>query len=251
MKMKIKKTITLLLSTTAGLTLGTSVYSETQPKIGATAPIPSLTQVEGLGRGYLGIQLNWTTPRETIRCKIEQSISGHPNHESYTEGEKPNELKMNLPPGVTHKIRVKAEGPTGTYGDWAESSFEVNQDGEKSKAIEWSGKWTSLPWHGWRNWGAFDQWVHTTSTQGDIATYTFTGTAVAWIADRGSQMGKADIYLDQIKVDSVDLNSDETRYAEVVYSKNNLSPKKHTLQIKVTSTDQPVNVFFFARIFTH
>jgi hypothetical protein len=45
------------------------------------------------------------------------------------------------------------------------------------------------------------------TTKGAWATLRFTGSDVAWVAPKDTNRGKADVYLDNIKVATIDLNS--------------------------------------------
>lgn len=246
-----KRTITTLLSSAAALAVCASAYSDAPARpsaLQATPPQPSFVQTEGLGRGYLGVKLTWTLPPQATKCGMEYSVNGGPYRERYLPAGDLTQISMNMVSGASHKVRVRAGGPSGDFGDWAESLFTLAQDRENSPAIAWSGNWTRVLWEGGRNWGALDQPMRVATATGATATYSFTGPAVAWLADRGPQLGSADVYLDGSKVGSVDLSANEAKYADLVFSRSGLSTGSHALEVKVTSSGKSVNILAFGRI---
>jgi hypothetical protein len=223
--------------------------------LGISAPVASFIQVEGLGRAYVGVKLSWTVPPNTTYCEMEHNVNGQKFHDYYLPASVPvTEYDMNLVWGTSHRVRVKAYGVEGLYGNAAESIFNVAQDTENNQAITWSGNWSRQTWRGWRNWGALDQFVRVASSAGASASYTFTGTAVAWLAERGQDKGKADVYLDGTRVATVDLYANDIRYCDVVFSKSGLTSDMHRLEVKVlgerntASSGNAVTVYSFTRI---
>jgi len=65
------------------------------------------------------------------------------------------------------------------------------------------------------------------------ATYTFQGTGVLWISGKSNNLGKADIYIDGVFKQTVDLYSPTRLYQQPVYSNLALTSGPHTIKILV------------------
>jgi hypothetical protein len=73
-------------------------------------------------------------------------------------------------------------------------------------------------------------------------TATFEGTRVSWIGPRTTNYGMADIYIDDVKVATVDqyrANLATQGWREVVWESGALSPGTHTIKIVPTGTANP------------
>jgi hypothetical protein len=70
-------------------------------------------------------------------------------------------------------------------------------------------------------------------------TMSFTGTRVAWIGPMTPFYGKADIFIDGVKVATVDQYRTTQGWREVVWESGTLSAGTHTLVIKPTGTANP------------
>jgi hypothetical protein len=84
-----------------------------------------------------------------------------------------------------------------------------------------------------------------TSSEGDSATYAFTGTKIQWIGDTQFNMGKADVYVDgTLEANDVDLYSplndpggsppQGAHYQQVLFSKTGMANTQHTIKIVAT-----------------
>jgi hypothetical protein len=73
-------------------------------------------------------------------------------------------------------------------------------------------------------------------------TLAFTGTQVSWIGPRTPNYGMADVYIDSVKVATVDTyraNLATQGWREVVWTSNVLTPGAHTLSIRPLGTKNP------------
>ncbi|MER5795487.1 N-acetylmuramoyl-L-alanine amidase [Streptomyces sp. NPDC001980] len=77
---------------------------------------------------------------------------------------------------------------------------------------------------------------YSSSSAGASISWTFTGRSVAWIVSRASTSGQAYIYVDGIKVTTVDLKSSTTLYRQAIWTKSWSTSAKHTLKIVVVGT---------------
>lgn len=110
----------------------------------------------------------------------------------------------------------------------APGSTEVVDD--RDAGISYSGAWT-------QNAYANDHLETSTfsTAGGSYAQYAFTGTAVHWYGPKGSDHGKADVYIDGVFQQTVDLYSASRQDVADIYSKTGLSDASHTLKVVVRS----------------
>jgi hypothetical protein len=82
--------------------------------------------------------------------------------------------------------------------------------------------------------------VAMSSTAGARAEFTFTGTGVRWIGQRGFTNGIARVYLDGVAVADVDGHAPiQEEYQAVQFSASGLAAGTHTLVIEVLGTRNP------------
>ena len=94
-------------------------------------------------------------------------------------------------------------------------------------AISYTGSWTA---NGDRGDGDYEDNVHATTTNGDTASLTFTGTGVSVLGEKNSDQGQVEIFLDGVSQGQFDTTS-ATRQAQVViYSTSGLAVGSHTVQ---------------------
>jgi hypothetical protein len=94
-----------------------------------------------------------------------------------------------------------------------------------------SGTWTAKSSTSYLNGAAL-----TSARLNAKLTWTFTGRAVALTASRTTSSGQIDVYVDGVKVGTVDLRSATTQYRQVVWSRAFTSSAKHTVMINVRAT---------------
>jgi hypothetical protein len=97
----------------------------------------------------------------------------------------------------------------------------------------------------WTKFGTGTTWGTTrfTKRSGASATFTFTGTDVIWVAQKGSRRGKAYVYVDN-KRSSVDLFASSLQERRVVFAAHNLGPGQHTIKIVCRATNNRPRVDF-------
>src|SRR5687767_190886 len=72
------------------------------------------------------------------------------------------------------------------------------------------------------------------ATAGATAQFTFRGTSVQWISTRASNLGMADVYLDNVFMERVDLYAATEAMRVPVFEATGLASGSHTLRIEVT-----------------
>jgi hypothetical protein len=80
-----------------------------------------------------------------------------------------------------------------------------------------------------------------TSTRNASLTWTFTGRSVAWVVSRASGSGQAAVYVDGVKVATVDLRSSTTMYRNAIWARTWSTSAKHTLKVvNLATSGRPV-----------
>lgn len=113
-------------------------------------------------------------------------------------------------------------------------AFNLQLSEESSDEIVDTGSWTTAPLS-----GASDGSVQHASTSGSKATFTFTGRGVAWASTTAPNRGKAEIWLDGVKVKTVDLYASSTTTRKIVFVANDLADTSHTLEVRILGTKHP------------
>ncbi|SEQ48495.1 fibronectin type III domain-containing protein [Microlunatus flavus] len=105
--------------------------------------------------------------------------------------------------------------PAGTYED-------------DDPALTKKGPWTKTT-----STGAGTDSGGSFSTLGDpgYVEMSFGTSGIKWVARKNTSSGYADVYLDGVKVKTVDLYSSTTQYAQTVFEKTGLSETGHTIRI--------------------
>ncbi len=94
-----------------------------------------------------------------------------------------------------------------------------------------SGTWQT--WSGTSNLGGK---AYASKTKGASASYTFTGRSVGLIFQRRTTTGAAHIYVDGVKVATVDTRASSNTYRHVLWTHNWSTSGKHTVKIVVAGT---------------
>ncbi|HZM80996.1 MAG TPA: hypothetical protein VFC19_35180, partial [Candidatus Limnocylindrales bacterium] len=100
-----------------------------------------------------------------------------------------------------------------------------------------------------RGYGDFNDDTHHSTTVGNAASYTFTGTGVDYLSERNGDMGNVDVYLDGALQANVNLFVSGPRQAQqVVFSRTGLPAGTHTIRIVNKTTS--VGIVDALRIYT-
>ena len=94
--------------------------------------------------------------------------------------------------------------------------------------ITYTGSWADS---GFRGDGDFDNGVHFTTTDGDSASLTFTGTGVQVLGETNADQGDDEIYLDGVDEGAVDTDTAGRESQQVIYRVSGLPPASHTIKV--------------------
>jgi hypothetical protein len=79
---------------------------------------------------------------------------------------------------------------------------------------------------------------------GAYVSYTFTGRAIAFVSTKASNRGRYEVYIDGVKVATLDDYSSTTKYRQVVYQTSWPATGTHTIKIRVLGTSGRARVDF-------
>lgn len=122
-----------------------------------------------------------------------------------------------------NNIGLKADFPA-VYGN---GGFTWVNDA----SVTVGGTWTTVSGSNYVDSYSEDERHSTTS--GNYAQYTFTGTSVKLVGSLGSDRGKADVYIDNVLASTVDLYSPIALNQHVIYQNEGLSSGQHTIKAVV------------------
>lgn len=94
-----------------------------------------------------------------------------------------------------------------------------------------SGSWTSRSSSSYLGGKSYSS-----SSKGAALSWTFTGRSVALVTSRATTSGQVYVYVDGVKVSTVDLKSSTTKYRDALWTKSWSSSTKHSVKIVVVAT---------------
>ncbi len=136
-------------------------------------------------------------------------------------------------PGSAYTFRLRASDVEGNVSDWATTTpATLTLVQESDASVAYSGAWKNTLLSG-SSGGS----VRYAGGAGRSATFSFSGSSAAFVSTRGPGRGIAQVWLDGVFVQNVDLYSATTVKRAVVWAPAAaLTPGGHTLEVRVTGT---------------
>jgi len=190
-----------------------------------------------LGTTAVPLQLTWSATdvgSEVAGYQLQQSVNGGAYADVSLPSQTTTALTVSLDPAKTYQYRVRAQDKAGNLSEWAAGpSFILSAVQENGSGVTYpAGSWTRTTLS-----GAYGGYVKYASASGARAQFAFSGDEVAWVSTESVNRGKAEVWLDEVKVATVDLYSATTQKRRVVFSQGGLDPSKsHTLEVRVLGT---------------
>jgi hypothetical protein len=137
-----------------------------------------------------------------------------------------------VPFGVHVQAQARAADGLHNLSGWsAGPTVSALLSQQTGSAIAWHGTWVtqsiSSASGGSLRYGRF---------AGASATYTFTGSSIAWVAAHGPDRGSAKVYVDGVYIKTISLYSSVRSYRAIAFARNFGSTGTHTLKIVVVGT---------------
>jgi hypothetical protein len=199
----------------------------------AQPPTESFATNSTLGTSTIPVKLTWSATDGSGTGVAEYKLQQSTNGGAFTAVSIPatsTSKTVSLSPGNTYQFRVQAKDAAGNWSDWTNGSqFTVSDHQETSSAISYTGAWTAEALS-----SAYGGSVNHASASVDRAQLSFTGSSVSWVAPKNANRGKATVWIDGVKVGTVDLYSSTEQPRKVVFTKNGLDASQpHTLEVRV------------------
>jgi manganese oxidase len=136
-----------------------------------------------------------------------------------------------LAPGKTYQYRVRSTDKAGNISTFAVGEkFLVGLAQETAASVAYTGTWSTQALA-----AASGGSMRYASAAGRVARFSFSGIRAAWIAARGPNRGKADVYVDGVKVATVDLWASAQQLKRIVYVAS-VPAGSHVLEVRVLGT---------------
>ncbi len=202
----------------------------------AHAPTSAAEAPATLGAGTVVVSVSWpaaTDANGISRYELQHRVGAG----NYSDVTLPSptavEANVSLVPGpAAYSFRLRAVDLAGNASEWmAGEPFQLVTLQETDTRLVFTGSWTAMNVSG-ASGGA----VKYASASTSKVVHSFTGQGVAVVAAKGSNRGKAGIYLDGLLVQTVDLYAPSTSLGQVVYSASFAESGAHILEIRVLGT---------------
>jgi hypothetical protein len=130
----------------------------------------------------------------------------------------------------TTRYRVKAIDRAGNWSPWVEGPV-LRPVFVDDRAATIRGSWTRRSSSAWLLGS-----TRTSFSRGASASYTFTGTAIAWMAAVGPTRGRATVSIDGRIIGTVDLRASTVQTRRQAFTWATRTPGPHTIRIVVSGT---------------
>jgi hypothetical protein len=129
-----------------------------------------------------------------------------------------------------HTFRVRAIDGANNIGTWTTTrpgKLKLTQE-TPNKKLTYAGSFKRETLG-----GSSGGQVQYATANGSVAKLTFTGSSVAFVTTRGQARGIAEIWLDRVRVATLDLYSASLRTGEIAWA-TRVAAGKHTLEVRIT-----------------
>ncbi|MEV6108505.1 peptidoglycan recognition protein [Streptomyces sp. NPDC051940] len=145
-----------------------------------------------------------------------------------TYGPTTTSASVTAKPGTATSWTMRAYDYAGNYGTATKAYTPVIA--QESAASKW-GTWSTKSSSSYLGGASYSS-----SSKGASLKWTFTGSSVGWVVSRASTSGQAEVWVDNVKVATVDLKSSTTMYRNIIWAKRWTTSATHTIKIVVVGT---------------
>jgi hypothetical protein len=199
-----------------------------------TSPEHNLVTGSMLGTSTVPIKISWSATNEegsVARYELQRSTNGGTFKGVALSSATSVAKTLQLSPGNAYQFRVRATDDAGNVSKWVYGApFSLTVHQETSVATTYSGAWTDEALT-----SAYGGTLRYAEAAGSNSLLTTTGSDVGWVAHKGPNRGKAEVWVDGIMVTTVDLYAATEMPRKVAYSTMLASASSpHTLKVSVT-----------------
>jgi hypothetical protein len=134
--------------------------------------------------------------------------------------------------GHSYTLGLRARDAAGNWSPWVQSApFRPLVSQDTSKSVVHTGAWTRY-YGAWMSGGTS---LYSRS-RGASVSRSFTGRAIALVASRSPNRGKATIYIDGARAATIDLYRSSAQHRALVFTGAWASAGPHTLRLVVAGT---------------
>jgi large repetitive protein len=212
----------------------------------AVAPVVSSLNVT-LGAGAIvakaPIRVSWAATDVGVgvaRYEVQLSKDGGAFAAFYTGTATTRTALFNPSHWLQFRVRaVDAAGNASAYLTVGRRSALIVQS-RGTGVIYRPGPWTYV-----KSSSGSGQGYRYSSRRGASVSYTFTGREVVWVAPKNSRSGLANVYIDGVRVATVNLRSATNRNGQQVFKKVFSASGRHTIKVVVAVSGRRVNLDAF------
>jgi hypothetical protein len=247
----------------AGVAYGSTVCVDSAlPSCQALAPAASIPHTR-LGSSSVKVKLAWgaTDADGVTSYQLQQSTNGGAFTTVTLSSPTATTSTQSLAAGNSYQFQARYMDALGnTSMDAIGPGFEVDNNGNSlSEAFLvklYDDTTTATYTPGWASAalrGAYGGTVHFATTAGQVAQFAVRNTdiaqstgvsqaqSIAWVSTKGPDRGKAQVWLDGVKVATVDLYASTQQTRQIVFSMNVNPSRDHVLEVHVLGTKNPAS----------
>lgn len=202
------------------------------------APKESFIAASQLGSSGIRTEVVWSASDDdsgVASYELQQSTNGGAYQDVHLSTATATSTKLSLSPGTTYQFRLRTTDSAGNQSEWVSGTpFTVEDYQQSSTAVAYVGGWAEQLLS--TAYGGSVEFAE--GVGGERATFSFTGSGVAWIAPKGPDRGKPEVWVDGIKVTTVDLYKSSDTPQMAVFTRS-VSPGSHTVEIRALGTKSP------------
>jgi hypothetical protein len=201
----------------------------------ANPPVRSLVVGSTLGTPTVPVKLDWSATDQgsgVAQYQVQVSVNGGAYADVALPSATTTSLTRSLEPSKSYSHRVRAQDRAGNWSAWAPgASFTVDLRQENYQTVSYTGTWVLQALS-----TASGGYVKYASASGSKAKFSFTGRTIAWVAPKGADKGKAEVWIDGVKAATVDLYASSSQTRKMVFTKSWATSGTHTLEVRATNT---------------
>jgi hypothetical protein len=221
--------------TSGGLTKSTTVsLTVTNSAPNVTIPKETLYANTTLGTSTVRVKTAWSAcDADGVKSYVlQRQVNGGSWTTISLSSATATSINLSLTKSSTYRFRVHATDGINTTSSYVYGApFKPIVSDNSSSLITYTGAWPTGTFSSY--YGGTDR--YSTST-GASATYSFTGSSVAWIAYKSTSRGSARVYVDGVLKATVSLYSTTSTAKAQVYAFNWAKSGAHTIKIVVVGT---------------
>ena len=134
--------------------------------------------------------------------------------------------------GSTYSYAARATDRVGNATEWVTGPhLQALLTQQNSGSVSYSGTWTKA-----NSTTASGGSLKYATKKGAAATFTFTGSGIAWVAYRGPDRGSVGIYIDDVFVKNISLYAKTYSSKQIAFAYNWTENARHTIKIVALGT---------------